>query len=81
MRCSASPACLPGSAKRPWTYPDLIDYFSETEKFRFTGIAQGTLNGSEIRATMDGDLVYWVAPTLNATWFCRTTDHTVIFRR
>ena len=64
-----------------WTYPDLIDYFSETEKFGFTGIAQGTLNGSEIRATMDGDLVYWVAPTLNATWFCRTTDHTVIFRR
>ena len=64
-----------------WTYPDLIDYFSETEKFGFTGIAQGTLNGSEIRATMDGDLVYWVAPTLNATWFCRTKDHTVILRR
>ena len=32
-----------------WTYPDLIDYFSETEKFGFTGIAQGTLNSSEIR--------------------------------
>ena len=69
-----------------WTYPDLIDYISETEKFGVTGIAEGTPNGSEIRATMDGDLVYWdlvywVAPTSNATWWCRTKDHTVTLRR
>ena len=64
-----------------WIYPDLIDYISATEKFGFTGFVEGTANGSDMRATMDGDLVYWVAPTLGATWWCRAKDHIVTLRR
>ena len=45
-----------------WTYPDLYDQLSPTEAFGFSGSVQGTVNGSEIRATMDGDLVYFKPP-------------------
>ena len=44
-------------------------------------LCEGTANGSDMRATMDGGLVYWVAPTLGATWWCRAKDHIVTLRR
>ena len=63
-----------------WTYPDLIDHISATEKFGFTGWVQGPVTGPEIRATMDGDLVYFNGP-IPPAWWCRAEDHIVTLRR
>jgi hypothetical protein len=64
-----------------WSTPDLYDHLSPTEKFGFDGSVDGTVTGSEIRGTMNGDLVYWNAPTYGPAWYCRATDHGVILRR
>ena len=64
-----------------WTYPDLYDQLSPTEAFGFSGFVQGTVNGPEIRATMDGDLVYFKAPETRPPWWCRSKDHIVTLRR
>lgn len=64
-----------------WSSPNLYDQLSATETFGFDGFVQGTVNGSEIRATMDGDLVYFKRPTFEPTWYCRAKDHPVILRR
>lgn len=64
-----------------WSTPDLYDQLSPTETFGFDGTVQGTVNGTEIRATMNGDLVYWNAPTYGPAWYCRATNHGVILRR
>ena len=36
------------------------------------------MTGGEVRATMNGDLVYWTGQTL---WYCRASDHMVVLRR
>ena len=54
---------------------------SATETFGFDGLADGTVTGSEIRAAMNGDLVYWNARTFAPAWYCRATNHVVILRR
>ena len=64
-----------------WSTPDLYDQLSPTETFGFDGTVQGTVNGTEIRATMNGDLVYWNGPTYGPAWYCRATNHVVILRR
>lgn len=64
-----------------WSTPDLYDHLSPTETFGFDGSVDGTVTGSEIRATMNGDLVYWNARTFAPTWYCRATNHGVILRR
>jgi hypothetical protein len=64
-----------------WSTPDLYDHLSATETFGFDGSVDGTVTGSEIRATMNGDLVYWNAPTYGPAWYCRATNHVVILRR
>ena len=64
-----------------WSTPDLYDHLSPTERFGFDGVADGTVTGSEIRAAMNGDLVYWNAPTFTPAWYCRATNHVVILRR
>ena len=64
-----------------WTYPDLFDQLSPTEAFGFSGFVQGTVNGPEIRATMDGDLVYFDTPEYPPPWWCRSKDHIVTLHR
>ena len=64
-----------------WSTPDLYDHLSATETFGFDGSVDGTVTGSEIRATMNGDLVYWNGPTFGPAWWCRATNHVVILRR
>jgi hypothetical protein len=64
-----------------WSSPDLYDHLSPTETFGFDGLADGTVTGSEIRAAMNGDLVYWNARTFAPAWYCRATNHVVILRR
>jgi hypothetical protein len=64
-----------------WSTPALYDHLSATETFGFDGSVDGTVTGSEIRGTMNGDLVYWNAPTYGPAWYCRATNHVVILRR
>jgi hypothetical protein len=64
-----------------WSTPDLYDQLSPTETFGFDGFVQGTVNGREIRATMDGDLMYFKAPAYEPAWYCRSKDHIVTLRR
>jgi hypothetical protein len=69
-----------------WSSTDLIDHLSPTETFGFDGTVNGTVSGSEIRATMNGDLVYMNVslPTTSPwapTWYCRAADHVVTLRR
>jgi hypothetical protein len=59
---------------------------SPTETFGFDGTVNGTVSGPEIRATMNGDLVYMNASLpatapWKPTWYCRATDHVVTLRR
>jgi hypothetical protein len=64
-----------------WSTPDIYDHLSPTEKFGFDGRVEGTLTGAAIHATMNGDLVYWNAPTFGPAWYCRAKDHIVSLRR
>jgi hypothetical protein len=72
---------LPGDTDEgEYTSPDIYDRLSPTESFGFTGSAEGTITGSEIRATLNGSLVYW-RDGAGFVWYCRTTDHSVTLRR
>jgi hypothetical protein len=67
-----------------WSSTDLLDRLSETESLGFDGYVQGTVAGSEIRATMDGDVEYWnsqVHAFDGPTVVCRAKDHSVVLRR
>jgi len=64
-----------------WSYPDLFDQLSSTETFGFDGTVEGSVDGSEIRAMMSGDLVYYNGPTWEPAWYCRSKDHVVTLRR
>ncbi len=67
-----------------YTSPTLLDRLGPTETFGFSGLAEGTVRGSEIRALMNGDLVYLntVSPNVGGpTWYCRAKDHVVTLRR
>ena len=63
-----------------YTSPDLYDRLSPTELFGFTGSAEGTMTGSEIRLALNGSLLYWVERG-GFVWYCRTTDHSITLRR
>ncbi len=63
-----------------YTSPDLYDRLSATESFGFTGSAEGTIAGSEIRAALNGSLVHW-RDGAGFVWYCRATDHNVTLRR
>jgi hypothetical protein len=65
-----------------WSSPDLYDQLSPTETFGFDGTVRGTVNGPEIRATLDGDLVYFITTGgFGPAWWCRAKDHIVTLRR
>jgi hypothetical protein len=64
-----------------WSTTDIHDHLSPTETFGFDGIFDGTAAGSEIRGTMNGDLVYWNAVRFTPEWYCRAKDHVVTLRR
>ena len=63
-----------------YTSPDIYDRLSSTEEFGFTGSVEGTITGSEIRAQLNGSLVYW-RDGAGFVWYCRTTDHSLTLRR
>ena len=63
-----------------YTSPDLYDRLSPTELFGFTGSAEGTIAGQEIRLAMNGSLTYW-GDGAGTFWYCRTTDHSITLRR
>jgi hypothetical protein len=64
-----------------WSSSDLIDQLTPTETLQFDGIVRGTVAGSELRASLDGDLVYFVSPNFGPNWWCRAKDHVVTLRR
>jgi hypothetical protein len=64
-----------------WSTPDLYDHLSPTEKFGFNGTVEGNVTGAEIRGRMNGDLVFWNAPTFDPAWYCRANDHIVTIQR
>ena len=64
-----------------WSYPDIFDRLSDGGRFGFDGAVEGTVTGSAIRATVNGDLVYWNAQTWVPTWYCRAKDQVVTMRR
>ena len=64
-----------------YTSPVLYDRLSPTESFGFTGSAEGTITGQEIRLALNGSLTYWDESRRGSFWYCRTTDHTVTLRR
>ena len=63
-----------------YTSPDIYDRLSPTELFGFTGSAEGTITGQEIRLALNGSLTYWDQGA-GFFWYCRTTDHNVTLRR
>ena len=64
-----------------WSTPGFYDQLSSTEQFGFSGFVDGTVSGNQIRATLNGDLVYWNARTFEPTWYCRSIEHVVILQR
>jgi hypothetical protein len=63
-----------------YTSPSLYDRLSPTEWFGFTGSAEGTITGQEIRLALNGSLTY-SGEGRASFWYCRTTDHSVTLRR
>jgi len=63
-----------------FTSPSLRDRLSPNETFGFTGSAEGTVTGSEIRAALNGSLTYWIDRG-GFVWYCRTINHVVTLRR
>ena len=56
----AGPARIPGDTDEgEYTSPDIYDRLSSTEFFGFTGSAEGTITGQEIRLALNGSLTYW----------------------
>jgi hypothetical protein len=66
-----------------WSSTDLHDHLSDTETLDFDGSVVGVVSGSEITATMSGDVEYWKEPRSFAgpTVLCRATDHVVTLHR
>ena len=66
-----------------WSFPDIVDHPSSTELFGFDGTVDALVAGSEIRGTLDGDLVYFNRETAKSdpVWYCRARDHIVTLRR
>ena len=66
-----------------WSSADLIDHLSATERLEFDGTVVGTVTGPEIRARMDGDLVFWDEHSRgwSPSWYCRNANHLVTLRR
>ena len=78
----ASGSNSPGTlTKASYTSPDIYDRLSSTEFFGFTGSAEGTIAGQEIRLALNGSLTYWGQGGGWLLWYCRTTDHSVTLRR
>jgi hypothetical protein len=66
-----------------WSSTDLHDHLSDTETLDFDGSVIGVVSGSEITATMRGDVEYWREPRSFAgpTVLCRATDHVITLHR
>jgi hypothetical protein len=67
-----------------WIFPDIVDHPSSTELFGFDGTVDAIVAGSEIRGTLNGDLVYFNLETdkwEQPGWYCRARDHVVTLRR
>ena len=65
-----------------WASPSLIDELSPTERFGFSGLAEGMATERAIDATLTGDLVYWTTTSRSPVpWYCRARDHVLRFRR
>jgi hypothetical protein len=70
-----------------YIYPDFADRLSPTQWVAILGTVQGTVTGSEIRTTLDGNLDYYES-LATATIFavppialCRAKDSGMVFRR
>ena len=86
-RSSSAPRCGSPSSATPNTaagaVPDSIDHLSATETLEFDGTVVGTVTESEIRARLDGDLVFWDHRfrSSSPSWYCRNANHLVTLRR
>jgi len=64
-----------------WSTTDLHDDLGNGTTLDFDGIVTGLASGSEIHATMSGDLEIGPYSMDGPAVICRATDHTVILRR
>jgi len=74
-----------------WSYPEVFDRLSPTQWLGISGFAQGTVTGSEIRATLDttmgGAFDYWESlptdpfPAGRSQAVCHAKDNSMVFRR
>jgi len=67
-----------------WASGTLFDRWSDTEFLNVWGGISGTISGSDIQATMDGEINYW-GPGSNLvtgpTVVCNAKDHVITLRR
>ena len=86
MGPSSGPRCgSPSSAtpKRRLEQCRFFDHLSAIETLEFDGTVVGTVTESEIRARLDGDLVFWDHRfrSSSPSWYCRNANHLVTLRR
>jgi hypothetical protein len=75
---------IPGDTEESgWSWPVIYDRLSSTERFGFDGTVEVTAASSEIRGTLNGDLIYLNSETdrYEPSWYCRAPDHVVRLRR
>lgn len=64
-----------------WSLPNIFDRLSPTEQFGFDGAVEASVIGSQMIGRLSGDLTYWQTNLFDPAWYCRATDHPVVFRR
>jgi len=65
-----------------WSSADIQDLIGAGQRFEFDGLVDGTVAGSEIRALLNGDFMYYDGTgSFGPTWWCRAKDHAVTLRR
>lgn len=64
-----------------WSYTDLHDHLGDGTTLDFDGVVTGVVSGSEIHATMSGDMELGPPSANGPIAICRATDHVVTLRR
>jgi hypothetical protein len=62
--------------------PNILDRVNATDTFSFAGRLAGTLDGNEIRGSLNGPMFYWTGSiSQTPIWTCTAPDHAVTLRR
>ncbi len=61
--------------------PSLLDHLSDFEALNVIGVVSGTVVGTQIQATMNGEIDYSYGSYSDAPVACRAMHHVVTLRR